>query len=147
MAAQFREQAGIPTEASELVVFHRRELTTTAARVDEGYPANTDPVLEEGRPVLKRRKGADRRPPALALEQTIHQCLPERSLHDILTRAAYLTGWGPPRAVRPALVIGPAAGGQDALWRVCWMKTTCGAAAGDPVIAGAGGCGFEAAPA
>jgi Tn3 transposase DDE domain len=30
---------------------------------------------------------------ALALEQAIHQRLPERSLLDILTRAAYLTGW------------------------------------------------------
>jgi hypothetical protein len=38
LAAQFCEQAGIPTEASELVVFYRRELATTAARVDEGTP-------------------------------------------------------------------------------------------------------------
>ncbi|WP_063050812.1 Tn3 family transposase [Nocardia arthritidis] len=93
MAAQFCEQAGIPTDAGELVSFCRRLLADTAAKVDAGYPANTDLVLEEGRPILKRRKGADRRLSALALETAIHQRLPERSLLDILTRAAYLTGW------------------------------------------------------
>ena len=61
--------------------------------MDAGYPANTDLVLEGDKPVLKRRKGADRRPEAIALEAAIHQRLPERSLLDVLTRAAYLTGW------------------------------------------------------
>ena len=51
--------------------------------VDAGYPANTDLVLESGTPVLKRRKGADRRPSALALEQAVHQRLPECSLLDL----------------------------------------------------------------
>lgn len=100
LAAQFCEQAGIPTEAEALVDFYRRQLTGTAAEVDAGYPANTDLVLEDGKPTLKRRKGADRRPSALALEQAVHQRLPERSLLDILTRAAYLTGW--PRHLGPA---------------------------------------------
>ena len=76
LAAQFCEQAGIPAEAGELVAFYRRQLANTTARVDASYPANTDLVLEEGRPVLKRRKSADRRPSALALEQAIHQRLP-----------------------------------------------------------------------
>lgn len=100
LAAQFCEQAGIPTEAAALVSHYRAQLTRTAAEVDAGYPANTDLVLEGGKPVLKRRKGADRRLSALALEQAIHQRLPERSLLDILTRAAYLTGW--PRHLGPA---------------------------------------------
>ncbi|WP_257226304.1 Tn3 family transposase [Rhodococcus opacus] len=100
LAAQFCEQAGIPAEAPALVDFYRRQLTGTAAAVDAGYPANTDLVLEDGKPTLKRRKGAERRPSALALEQAVHQRLPERSLLDILTRAAYLTGW--PRHLGPA---------------------------------------------
>ncbi|OLM27608.1 Mobile element protein [Pseudonocardia sp. Ae717_Ps2] len=61
--------------------------------MDAGFPANTDLVLDGERPVLKRRKGADRRPSAITLEAAIHQRLPERSLLDILTRTAYLTGW------------------------------------------------------
>jgi TnpA family transposase len=100
LAARFCEQAGIPTEAADLVAYYKAQLTRTATEVDAGYPANTDLVLAEGKPVLKRRKGADRRPSALALEQAIHQRLPERSLLDILTRAAYLTGW--PRHLGPA---------------------------------------------
>ncbi|MDR7304480.1 Tn3 family transposase [Haloactinomyces albus] len=93
LAADFCAQAGIPTEATELVAHYRHELTRTAAAVDAGYPANTDLVLDGDRPVLKRRKGADRRSSAVALEAAIHQRLPERSLLDILTRTAYLTGW------------------------------------------------------
>jgi TnpA family transposase len=100
LAAQFCEQAGIPAQAPALVAFYRRQLAVTATEVDAGYPANTDLVLEGGKPMLKRRKGADRRPSALALEQAVHQRLPERSLLDILTRAAYLTGW--PRHLGPA---------------------------------------------
>lgn len=61
--------------------------------MNAGYPGNTDLILEEGKPVLKCRKGTEQRPSALALEQAIHQRLPERSLLDILTRAAYLTCW------------------------------------------------------
>ncbi|MDF3310583.1 hypothetical protein P3H15_36825 [Rhodococcus sp. T2V] len=61
LAAQFCEQAGIPAEAEALVAFYRRQLTGTAAAVDGGYPANTDLVLGDGKPTLKRRKGADRR--------------------------------------------------------------------------------------
>jgi hypothetical protein len=51
--------------------------------VDAGYPANTDLVLEGSTPVLKRHKGADRRPSALALEQAVHQRLPECSLLNL----------------------------------------------------------------
>jgi TnpA family transposase len=93
LAAEFCAQAGIPTEAAELVAHYRHELVRTAAGVDAGYPANTDLVLDGDTPVLKRRKGADRRGSAIALEAAIHQRLPERSLLDILTRTAYLTGW------------------------------------------------------
>jgi len=114
LTAQFCEQAGIPAQASALVAFYRAQLAATATEVDAGYPANTDLTLEEGRPMLKRRKGADRRPSALALEQAVHQRLPERSLLDILTRAAYLTGW--PRHLGPASGSDPKIRG-DALGR------------------------------
>ncbi|MEU0485717.1 hypothetical protein ABZ260_41900 [Streptosporangium sp. NPDC006013] len=39
LAAQFCEQAGIPAEASALVAYYRRQLSTAAAEVDAGYPA------------------------------------------------------------------------------------------------------------
>ena len=68
-------------------------LAEVAARVDAGYPSNTDLVLEGGRPVLRRRNSADRRPEALQMEATIRDRLPQRALPDILTRTAYLVGW------------------------------------------------------
>lgn len=93
LVEDFCAQAGIPADPGELVAFYKRKLTGTAAQVDAGYPSNTDLVLDGGKPVLKRRKGTDRRPEALALEAAIHERLPQRSLLDVLTRAAYLTRW------------------------------------------------------
>ncbi|GAA4974066.1 Tn3 family transposase [Yinghuangia aomiensis] len=105
--AEFCDQAGIPTDATALVAHYRLLLTRTAREVDAGYPANTDLRLEGGRPVLARRKGAERRPSALALESRILERLPERSLLDILARSAYLTGWtrhfGPPSGSDPKI--------------------------------------------
>ncbi|MEU4409175.1 Tn3 family transposase [Streptosporangium sp. NPDC023963] len=86
-------QAGIPATASALTAHYRDKLAAVAAAVDAGYPANTDLLLEGGRPVLRRRKGAERRPSALALEAAIHDRLPQRALLDILTRTAYLLKW------------------------------------------------------
>lgn len=88
LVESFCAQAGIPTEASALTAHYRDKLTTIAAAVDAGYPGNTDLVLEGGRPVLRRRKGAERRPEALMLEAAIHDRLPQRALLDILTRTA-----------------------------------------------------------
>ena len=51
----------VPADAGELVALYKRRLADTASRVDAGYPSNTDPVLDGGKPVLRRRKG--RRPP------------------------------------------------------------------------------------
>ena len=89
----FCAQAGIPADPAALTAHFRSRLAEVAARVDAGYPSNTDLVLEGGRPVLRRRKGADRRPEALRLEAAIHDRLPQRALLDILTRTAYLLGW------------------------------------------------------
>jgi hypothetical protein len=61
--------------------------------VDAGYPGNTDLKLEGGRPVLHRRKGAERSGEALTLEAAVHDRLPQRDLLDILTRTAYQLGW------------------------------------------------------
>ncbi|WP_248958473.1 Tn3 family transposase [Sphaerisporangium perillae] len=93
LVARFCEQAGIPSEPSQLTAFFQDKLAALALSVDAGYPSNIDLVLEGGRPVLKRRKGAERRPEALELEAALHDRLPQRALLDILTRTAYLLGW------------------------------------------------------
>jgi hypothetical protein len=100
LAEQFCGQAGIPSDPKELTAHYRAALADIAAVVDAGFPHNTDLSFEDGRPVLRRRKGADRRPSALALEDAIHQRLPERGLLDILARTAHLVGW--PRHFGPA---------------------------------------------
>ncbi|MFC7428741.1 transposase [Nocardia tengchongensis] len=100
LAEQFCGQAGIPSDPKELTAHYRAALGDIAAVVDAGLPHNTYLSFEDGRPVLRRRKGVDRRPSALALEEAIHQRLPERGLLDILARTAHLVGW--PRHFGPA---------------------------------------------
>jgi TnpA family transposase len=107
LVGEYCAQAGLPATAAECVTHWREQLRSAAAAVDAGYPDNADLVLDGGRPVLKRRTGKDRRASALALEDAIHQRLPERGLLDILTRTAYQIGWtrhfGPPSGSDPKL--------------------------------------------
>lgn len=107
LVGEYCAQAGLPATAAECVAHWREQLRSVAAGVDAGYPDNADLVLDGGRPVLKRRTGKDRRASALALEDAIHQRLPERGLLDILTRTAYQIGWtrhfGPPSGSDPKL--------------------------------------------
>lgn len=118
----FCAEADLPTDPRELTRHYRQLLTDTAAGVDAGYPANTDLTLEGGRPVLKRRKGAERSKEALKLEEAVHERLPQRDLLDILTRTAYQTGW--------TRHLGPASGSdpkiKEALGRYVLMVFTYG---------------------
>jgi hypothetical protein len=91
LVAEYCAQAGLPAAAADCVAWWRDQLTSVATGVDVGYPDNADLVLDGGRPVLKRRTGKDRR--VSALEEAIHQRLPERGLLDILAHTAYQIGW------------------------------------------------------
>ena len=93
LVGDYCTQAGLAPTAGECVTAWRDELTRVAATVDAGYPANTDLILDGGRPILKRRAGKDRRASALALESAILDRMPERGLLEILTRTAYRIGW------------------------------------------------------
>jgi Domain of unknown function (DUF4158)/Tn3 transposase DDE domain len=86
-------EAGLPAGAAGATAALRAQLEDTAALVDTGYPHNTDLVIDEGRPVLRRRRGRERRASALALEAALTERLPERGILDILTRTAYAIGW------------------------------------------------------
>ncbi|MFI7705439.1 Tn3 family transposase [Nonomuraea sp. NPDC049480] len=78
LVAEFCAEAGLPTNPRELTRHYRQLLADTAAEVDSGYPANPDLTLEGGRPMLKRRKGAERSKEALKLEEAVHERLPQR---------------------------------------------------------------------
>ncbi|THV42673.1 Tn3 family transposase [Glycomyces buryatensis] len=93
LAEEFCDQAGLPATGAELVAHFQHELTAAAERVDAGYPANTDLSVDGGRPVLKRRKGKERRASAIALEAALHERMPERALLDVVTRSAHEVGW------------------------------------------------------
>ena len=58
LADAFCAQAGIPSDPAALTAHYRSLLASTAARVDAGYPSNTDLVLEGDRPVSGAAKAS-----------------------------------------------------------------------------------------
>ncbi|GAA3532850.1 Tn3 family transposase [Nonomuraea rosea] len=131
LVEKFCTEAGLPAEARELTGHYKKLLADTAASVDAGYPGNTDLVLEGGRPVLRRRKGAERSAEALKLEEAVHDRLPQRDLLDILTRTAYQLGWhhhfGPASGSDPKI--------KEALGRYVLMVFTYGTLLGPAQVA------------
>ncbi len=131
LVEKFCAEAGLPTDAAELTSHYKRLLAKVAAGVDAGYPGNTDLVLEGGRPVLRRRKGAERSKEALELEEAVHDRLPQRDLLDILTRTAYQLGWhhhfGPASGSDPKI--------KDTLGRYVLMVFTYGTLLGPAQVA------------
>ncbi|MBV1778497.1 Tn3 family transposase [Paeniglutamicibacter sp. ABSL32-1] len=131
LAEDFCSQTGIPATGSGLVEHFKAQLADTARAADAGYPANTDLVLEGDRPLLKRRKGADRRPSAIVLEEAVHERLSERGLLDIITVSAHRLGWhkhfGPASGADPKL--------RDALGRYCLTVFTYGTLLGPAQVA------------
>jgi hypothetical protein len=93
LLAEYCTEVGLPADASGFRAELAQRLTEVAAAVDAGYPDNADLLIAEGQPVLKRRRGKQRRASAVALEKTLLSRLPERGLLDVLTRTAYWTGW------------------------------------------------------
>jgi hypothetical protein len=124
-------QAGLPAHAAAAVAELRGRLEATAATVDTGYPSNADLVISGGRPMLKRRKGKERRQSALDLEATLLDRMPERGILEILTRTAYLTGWprhfGPPSGSDTKI--------RNALGRYVLLAFTYGANLGPAQVA------------
>ncbi|MCA1678088.1 MAG: transposase, partial [Actinobacteria bacterium] len=91
---EFCAEVGLPATAGAFTEQLRARLTAKAAEVDAGYPDNADLVIDDdGRPSLKRRKGKDRSPSAIALEEQIKERMPERSVLEILARTAYWIQW------------------------------------------------------
>lgn len=91
---EFCAEVGLPATADGFVESVRSRLAETAAAVDAGYPENGDLVIDDdGRPMLKRRKGKNRTRSAIVLEELIRQRMPERTVLEMLARTAYWTGW------------------------------------------------------
>jgi TnpA family transposase len=132
LVAGYCAEAELAPDPAGFVAALRQQLTDVAAKVDAEYPDNADLVIDEsGKPVLKRRKGRDRRPSALKLEAAVRERMPEWGLLDILTRTAYWLGWhrhfGPASGSDPKI--------RDALGRYVLLTFCYGANLGPTQLA------------
>lgn len=96
-------QVGLPATAHAFVQQLRRELESTAAAADTGYPENTSlTITTQGEPVLKRPPAKQQPVSVLELEAAVQTRLPERSVLDVL--------WLVERAVHYTRHFGPLSG-------------------------------------
>ncbi len=123
LLAEYCAEVGLPADARGFRAQLEQQLTEVAATVNAGYPDNADLLIADGQPVLKRRRGKQRRASAVALEKTLLSRLPERGLLDVLTRTAYWTGW--PRHFGPVSGSDPKI--SDTIGRYVVLALTYGA--------------------
>ena len=91
---EYCDNLGWPNNSNDFVEHLKSWLEQTATKVDEGYPNNTQIVInEEGEPVLKRLKKKADNPSLKALESLIEERMPERNLIDILKNVDYWTNF------------------------------------------------------
>jgi TnpA family transposase len=91
---EYCSNLGLPNNSNDFVEHLKSWLDETAKQVDDGYPNNSQIVInEEGEPVLKRQLKKADNPSLKALESLIEERMPERNLIDILKNVDYWTNF------------------------------------------------------
>jgi TnpA family transposase len=106
--AAYCAAVGIPEHGVDFAAALKAELTTLAAEVDAGFPANSEFSIDENGAPHLRKLDKTVQPKGLAeFEQELHARMPERHLLDILKNAAHWAGFtrhfGPPSGADPKL--------------------------------------------
>ncbi len=99
---------GIPECGADFATALKAELTTLAAEVDAGFPANSELSIDENGAPHLRKLDKTIQPKGLAeFEQELRARMPERHLLDILKNAEHWAGYtrhfGPPSGADPKL--------------------------------------------
>jgi TnpA family transposase len=99
--AAYCDALGMPRTGKEFVALLKEQLTTIAAEVDAGFPANSKLTIDaDGDPHLKKQPAGTPPGGLAAFETEVHARMPERHLLDILKYSAcwtrYTRHFGPP---------------------------------------------------
>ena len=99
---------GIPENGVDFAAMLKVELTNSAAKVDEGFPANSELSIDEnGTPHLKKLDKTAHPKGLAEFDYELHARMPERHLLDILKNAEHWAGYtrhfGPPSGTEPKL--------------------------------------------
>ena len=99
---------GIPERGVDFAAALKAELTSLAAEVDAGFPANSELSIDkDGTPHLKQLATSVQPKGLVEFEQEIRARMPERHLLDILKHAEHWAGYtrhfGPPSGTDPKL--------------------------------------------
>jgi TnpA family transposase len=99
---------GVPERGVDFAAALKAELTSHAAEVDAGFPANSELSIDkDGTPHLKQLATSVQPKGLIEFEQEIRARMPERHLLDILKHAEHWAGYtrhfGPPSGADPKL--------------------------------------------
>ena len=95
LIADYCREVGLPDTPAAFRSEIEIRLRHTAATVDDGYPNNSDLVIDADtcRPVLKRHSKTEHRRSVTVLAGLVEERMNEVSLLDITTRSAHWVGW------------------------------------------------------
>jgi TnpA family transposase len=107
--AAYCETLGIPEQGVDFAAALKTELTSLAAELDAGFPANSELDIDKGGIPHLKKLVATTQPSGLAeFEQEVRIRMPERHLLDILKYAEHWAGYtrhfGPPSGADPKIV-------------------------------------------
>lgn len=93
MVTTFGQEVGLPTDPAAFVVHMRTWLHDAATRTDLTFPANDALSLEDGRPVLKKRRRKIAKRKLRQLEKKLREHFSPTPILDILTDTENLLSW------------------------------------------------------
>jgi len=99
--SEYCQSLNLPTSASGFVGSLREQLAEAAAKIDQGFPANSELTIDDdGTPHLKRQKASSLPEGLDEFKKEAYERIPERHLLDILKNVQYWSNYtrhfGPP---------------------------------------------------
>jgi len=94
MVAAYCQEIGLESSAATFVARLREQLTASAEQVDAAFPGNQSvEITVKGEPVLKRIVGKAIPASRIALQEALHQQMPDRSVLNVLCEMDEETHW------------------------------------------------------
>ncbi|HRH45667.1 MAG TPA: Tn3 family transposase [Pyrinomonadaceae bacterium] len=91
---EFCAEMNLPDNPLDFVGYLKKELQTTAEKVDQGYPKNSALTIDEkGNLILRKIEKQEVSGTSKSLELAIADRMPERNLIDILSNVQFHTNW------------------------------------------------------
>ena len=91
--AEYCRQTGVPSTPEGLVSTVETQLTDMIRDVDASFPDNEEVRIEDGEPVVRVSKSAEKPKLVDEIDRLLRERLPQKSIVDVLTDCEHWLGW------------------------------------------------------